>query len=82
MTKFLEFELVPFDEDLREMDRITIRKSSESAARAHAGRIAKINGGPVDLARAGSDDWNERYLTTASPSEFHATGYRFERLAG
>lgn len=25
-------------------------------------------------------DWSSRYITTASPSEYHAAGYRFERL--
>lgn len=53
---------------------------SDAAAKAKAGRIAKAMGGPVDLARAGSADWSERYLTTAAPSEFHASGFRFERL--
>lgn len=74
------FELVPFDQDGREMDRITIEKPSEAAVRSHAGRVAKANNGPVDIARAGDEDWNDRYVTTAAPSEFHATGYYFERL--
>lgn len=76
----LQYELVPYDEDLREMDRIIIRKSGDAAARSHAGRVAKANSGPCDLARAGKAEWNDRYLTTAAPSEFHASGYRFERL--
>lgn len=58
------------------------RLNGDASARSKAGRIAKNTGGPVDLARAGSGEWEERYLTTASPSEFHAAGYRFERLDG
>lgn len=54
--------------------------SSDSAARGRAGRLAKRVGGPVDLAFAGPGDWSERYITTAAPSEYHASGYRFERL--
>ena len=61
-------------------DVIHRRLKSESAARSVAGRMAKKINGPVDLAMAGSADWSDRYITTASPSEFHASGYRFERL--
>jgi hypothetical protein len=56
------------------------RLKSDAAAKAKAGRLAKSMGGPVDLARSGSADWSERYLTTAAPSDFHVSGYRFERL--
>jgi hypothetical protein len=59
----------------------TARLNGDTAARAKAGRLAKRHNGPVDLAFAGGADWSERYITTASPSEFHASGYRFERLA-
>jgi hypothetical protein len=52
----------------------------ESAARSFGGRMAKRTGGPVDIAYAGDEDWSERYMTTAAPSEFHAMGYGFERL--
>lgn len=58
----------------------TERMTSDSAARAKAGRIAKRINGPVDLARAGSAEWADRYITTANPSEHHAAGFRFERL--
>ena len=57
------------------------RLSGDSAARAKAGRMSRRINGPVDLAIAGAADWNDRYLTTASTSEYHSTGYRFERLA-
>jgi hypothetical protein len=57
------------------------RLSGDSAARAKAGRISRQINGPVDLAIAGAADWSERYITTASPSEYHSTGYRLERLA-
>lgn len=75
-----QYEIRPFDEDGREMGAQFISKRSDAAAKSHAGRVAKLNNGPVDLARAGGADWNDRYLTTASPSEFHQSGYRFERL--
>lgn len=55
---------------------------TDSAARGMAGRLAKKVNGPVDLAFAGDEPWDQRYITTASPSEHHATGYRFERLDG
>lgn len=58
----------------------THRLSGDSAARAKAGRYAKLFKGPVDLAVAGGADWSDRYLTTASPSGHHASGYRLERL--
>ena len=54
--------------------------ASDSRARSMAGRLAKKSGGPVDLAYAEKEDWSERYITTASPSEYHSAGYRFERL--
>lgn len=57
------------------------RLSGDSAARARAGRMAKRYGGPVDLAHAGAAEWNERYITTASPSAFHASGYQLQRLS-
>lgn len=53
---------------------------SDSSARAHAGTLAKRFNGPVDLATNEAGLWEDRYMTTASPSEFHVTGYRFERL--
>jgi hypothetical protein len=54
---------------------------SESGARARAGGLAKKHDCPVDLARYGSAPWSDRYLTTASPSEYHAAGFAFERIA-
>nr|WP_094354974.1 hypothetical protein [Pseudomonas oleovorans] len=58
----------------------TGRMATHNAARARAGRMAKRIKGPVDLALAGAAPWNERYITTASPSDYHAAGYRFERI--
>lgn len=54
-------------------------------AKGYAGRLAKRVNGPVDIAHAyqagePGQDWSERYITTASPSEHHKSGYRFERL--
>jgi hypothetical protein len=76
-----QYEIVAYDESVREIGRFNIVKNSDAAARSHAGRLAVQNSGPVDLARAGAADWDERYITTASPSAHHVTGYRFERLA-
>ena len=60
---------------------VTIERfKNEAAARGHAGRLAKRNGGPIDLALAGAAPWKDRYVTTASSSKFHVAGYRFERL--
>jgi hypothetical protein len=50
------------------------------AAKGLAGTKAKRCNGPVDIAFAGEEPWAERYITTASPSEFHKSGFRFERL--
>jgi hypothetical protein len=67
--------------EIAETAELTVsRLSGDSAAKAKAGRLAKRVNGPVDLALAGAAEWQERYITTASPSEYHASGYRFERL--
>ena len=52
----------------------------KAQARAFAAKLVKKNGGPVDLAIAGDGDFSDRYITTASPSEYHTSGVRFERL--
>lgn len=83
MTLQFEFHAYKGDEDgvIAERAEITQHaKISDSSARSYAGRLAKRIKGPVDLARAGGAPWEERYLTTASPSEHHTAGYRFERL--
>jgi len=57
--------------------------ASDGAARAKAGRLAKRHEASVDVARFGADgreEWGKRYITTASPSPYHASGFRFERL--
>lgn len=67
--------------DISERPVVTFeRLSGDSAAKAKAGRMAKAANGPVDLALAGDATWDVRYLTTAMPSEFHKSGFRFERL--
>lgn len=82
----LQFEFRAFkgaDDLIADRPDITFEScQTESAAKAKAGRIAKRIDGPVDLAYAGAADWPERYVTTAMPSQFHAQGYRFERLDG
>lgn len=90
MKQSFEFRLFPADEfgNQNTKDEFTLVEDfrDADAARAKAGRLAKKNNGPVDLAYAYepggvAQDWNDRYITTASPSEYHSTGYRFERLA-
>jgi hypothetical protein len=49
-------------------------------ARRYAGQLAKRFNGPVDLAKGGEEAWEDRYITTAAPSAYHTSGYRFERL--
>jgi hypothetical protein len=58
----------------------TLNFEESAAAKAHGGRLSKRITGPVDIALAGTKPWSDRYITTASPSEHHASGYRFERL--
>lgn len=59
---------------------ITTARCGENAARTRAGRMCKTVNGPVDLALAGSAAWEDRYITTATPSDLHTTGWRFEKL--
>ena len=87
MARKLEFELHDYagSEPGEVADRATVttvRVANEQAARGRAGRLAKRRGGPVDLARAGTSAWEKRYVTTAAASEYHTSGYRFERLDG
>jgi hypothetical protein len=76
----LQFEFHTYDANAANPVITTERLSGDASARSKAGRLAKQNGGPVDLARAGGADWADRYLTTASPSPHHVSGYQFERL--
>lgn len=77
----LRYELHDYSGEALEAIVTPIRVKNEGAARGHAGRLAKKNGGPVDLAKAGTSSWKRRYITTAAASEFHKSGYRFERLS-
>lgn len=79
MAQVFEFRIFP---DAGGMRTEFATCPSESAAQARGGRLAKRHDCPVDIARdgEGDSDWSERYMTTASPSEHHAAGYRFERL--
>lgn len=77
------YEFLVFGEDgaISEVGKAEYhRLSGDSAARSKAGSIAKRTNGPVDLAYEGNEAWEERYITTASPSEYHTAGYRCERL--
>jgi hypothetical protein len=83
MTQQFEFQSYKGndDGDIATIADISFQRfTTDSAAKNYAGRLAKRIKGPVDIARAGAAPWDGRYLTTAAPSEFHATGYRFERL--
>lgn len=78
-----EFHAYAADEDgnLAMTAEITTAKFAETAhAKAYAGRLAKRVRGPVDVASHRLIAWDARYITTASPSEHHKSGYRFERL--
>jgi hypothetical protein len=74
------YEFQCYDENVMPTVNIYREYVSDSAARAAAGSLAKRNNGPVDLAYDGDEPWSERYITTASPSDYHTTGYRHERL--
>lgn len=74
------YQFRPFGELLEELPSIERYAPSDAAAIARAGTIAKRNQGPVDIAVAGDAPWDERYITTVAPSEFHAKGFRAERL--
>ncbi len=88
MRKF-EFHSFAADEHgaIASQAEVTTALFSETAqAKAHGGKLAKQCRGPVDILHAhdlseqADRDWNSRYITTASPSEHHAQGYRLGRL--
>jgi len=76
-----KFEFHAYRSDVGGPDVMTHEYEETAQAKAYAGRLAKRINGPVDLARAGSEPWADRYITTASPREYHAARYRFERLS-
>ena len=79
----LTFEFLDYGINPNSPEITTREYRSESAARSHAGALAKRNGGPVDLAHVKFlRSWNERYITTAIPSDYHKSGYCFERIDG
>lgn len=86
-----EFRVFPADANGRFLQdkEFTLEEEwqDRTAARNRAGRLAKQNNGPVDLAEAYvpgeiGQDWNDRYVTTARPSQYTKTGFEFERLDG
>ena len=84
-THRFEFRIFPADEDGRMLEsRETIEFHDlvdVAAAKRKAGALAKANNGPVDLAYADDRyEWNERYITTATPSEYVKGGYNLERI--
>jgi len=75
-----EFEFHIYDADARGPN-IEVRDFEDKyAARRAGGVYAKMNRGPVDIAYAGKEPWEERYITTASPSDYTKSGYQFERI--
>ena len=83
-TQGFEFRVFPADEDgkMNISDEFTefFDLRDITAAKGKAGRLAKKNNCPVDLAYSGNEPWEERYITTARPSEYHRSGFAFERL--
>lgn len=88
-SQSFEFRVFPTNDayEMNPKDEFTVveDKRDINAARRYAGTLAKRNNGPVDLAYAyeagkPAQDWADRYVTTAAPSEYHASGVRFERL--
>ena len=83
MTRRYEFHAYhggAFGEVAERADVTTHEYEETAAAKAYAGRLSTRVKGPVDVAFADERPWEDRYITTASPSEHHAVGYRFERL--
>lgn len=83
-TQRFEFRIFPADQ-FGGMNTADERTKVEdlpncNAARNRAGSLAKKNNGPVDLAYAGDEPWEDRYITTASPCEYSVRGFRHERL--
>lgn len=74
------YEFVRYDQNVMPIATEVLEFKSDSAARSRAGRFAKADNGPCDLAEVGIADWGDRYMTTAIPSKYHATGYQFERI--
>lgn len=69
----------------KRVEVIPIEVPNLTSARSRAGRKAKYSKRPVDLARAPTaedDPFDERYVTTANPSDIHSAGYSFEKLVG
>ena len=80
-----EFRVFPEGANYKEPFTIEEEWKDDVAAKGRAGRLAKANNGPVDLALGYTpggigQDWSDRYLTTARPDEYTAKGFSFERL--
>ena len=82
MIRSHEFEFHIYD-DRAEGHWVEVRPFEDKvAAKRAGGSYCKKTGGPVDIAYAGSEPWEERYITTAFPSEYHSKRYQFEYLGG
>lgn len=77
----MRYELHPYDCAVKALPSFEIDAPSERSAIGRAGTVAKRNNGPVDVARVDGGDWSTRYVTTVSPSEYHAHGYSEQRIA-
>ena len=52
----------------------------KAAARDRVGRLAAREKCGIDLYYAGAGDLNDRYISTAAPTDQTKRGYRFERI--
>lgn len=80
-----ELQAYPGDDDGHIAERPNITEEDlpgPTEAKRFAGRLAAKTKGPVDLAYAGDEPWEKRYITTLSPCQFASQGYRSERLDG
>lgn len=73
------YEFVSYDDYLEPNSRL-IKCRTLGEAREAAGKLAIEVNGTVDLARDGDEEFNLRYIATASPRPTCKTGYRLERL--
>lgn len=74
------YEFVAYRDGTAAEGEVTIEICTDlTAAKRMAGKICKKINGPVDLAYAGSGEWDTRYISTAQPRMFIG-GYETIRL--
>lgn len=72
-------KLMHFEFRVQNEEPVQNEHSSVNSARNKAGKMAVRLNTAVDLATAGDDDYANRYITTASPSDHREAGFRFTR---